>query len=201
MNENHIKRSWNYCNQYSPETTLFDTYLEERKSQNSTPNTIVHRSPADLKSELSFAMKNLQEADWERKSMMQFERLEFRKNLLKVINKDLVSNKEIIKQVIRNSLLGSKGEQLKKNLLVAVENSNAEKLFLIFNELGPNHTPIALYKLNGQSAQKLYGPDTLPQGLNESDIRFSLKFDSISSKFKVIKSKNFSDDLDAIILR
>jgi hypothetical protein len=201
MNENQSKSPWSYCSQYSPETTVFDTYLEERKSQNSTPNTIVHRSPSDLKSEMFFTMKNLEETYQELKIIQQFQKFEFRKNLLKVINKDQLSNKSIIKQVIRTTLTGPKSETLRKKLLTVVENSYSFRFFLVFNELGQNHLPIAVYRVSSLSAVRLFGPESLPENLSETDIRFSLKFDSSTNKFKVIKSKSFNEELDAIILR
>lgn len=200
MRNSPMKTPWTFCSQYSPETTIFDTYLEERKSQTSSPNTIIHRSP-DLKSELFHTMKSLQEEISELKSIKQFQKYEFRKNLLKLLNKEQVSNKNVIKQVIRTILVSGKHDILRKKLLNAIDGSDREKFFLVFNELGQNHPPTALYEYNETGAHKLFGPDLLDDVLTDDSIRFSLKYDSLYNKFKVVKSKSLNDDIDAIILR
>lgn len=181
--------------------TLIGTYNEDYKSQPSSPNTIVHKSSEDLQAELFNTMKFLKDAQTESKSLKEYQKLEVRKSLLKIINKEQGSNKLILKQVIRTFLPGGKNEQFRKVLLKALENSDSTQFFLVFNELGKNNPPIGLYKLNANVALKLAGSELLPENLTDASIRFSLKFDPVFSKFKVIKSKSFSDDFDAIILR
>ena len=90
MQRKDEKQLWmHYDHQYSPETTIFDTYLEEHKSRSSTPNTIIHKSPIDLKSELLNTIETLQSVNNEEALMKQAEKYELRKNLLNLKRNNL----------------------------------------------------------------------------------------------------------------
>lgn len=183
------------------ESVVFEVCGEEHKSQPSSPNTIVHRSPVDIQSELNYTMQVLQASKTEKKTIQDFQKLEIRKNLLKLISKEQGSNKLILKQVLRKFMADNKNEPFKKLILQALESSKGKQFFLVFNELGQNTPPVGLYELNINMARKLVGSEYLPENLTDLSIRFSLKFDQVFNKFKVIKSKSFSDEFDAVILR
>lgn len=201
MKKNLVKVPLSNNIKFFPESTIFDIHNEEHKSQPSSPNTIVHKSPIDIQSELHHTMQLLQDSKTEKKTIQDFQKLEMRKNLLKIINKEQGSNKLILKQVLRKFMSDNKNESLKKLILQALENSKGKQFFLVFNELGQNNPPVGLYELNINVAQKLVGSEYLPENLTDLSIRFSLKFDQVFNKFKVIKSKSFRDEFDAIILR
>ena len=201
MKEHEDKSFWAYNRQYSPETTVFDTYLEEQKSRSSTPNTIVRKSPVDIKLELLSKMESLQGEFSEHSFVQQMKKLEFRKTLLKVLNKTDKNNRSLIKQIIRTIPSNNDNENLRQNLLKTIDSSKHEKFILIFNSLGQHRLPIGVYFYERNETVKLFGPNNLPDVLLDSFIRFTLKFDLMSNKFKVLKTKTFNDNIDAAILR
>lgn len=197
LEENTI---WVYCNhKSSPETTVFDTYLEEYRSRNSTPNSLIHKP--DIKKELEKAIEEILRLEKEIALVKQIKNFELRKNLLKVIQIDQKSNKKIVKQAITMAFTDSELNETKVKMIAEIEKSPMSRFILVVNGFGKRNPPVAVYAGEECEMQKIFGSEKFPDFICEESLRFTLKYEVATGKFKVLKTKAFVDGADAVILR
>ena len=202
MQENEEKTIWAYCKYpYSSETTVFDTYLEEQKSRNSTPNTVIQKSPTNSLADLHSTMDTLQVFNNEISLVKEIQKYQIRKNLLKSIRQNETSNRNIILHAVAHAFEKTDNQILKKSMIREIEQSSHSRFVLIVSGLGQNSPPLAVYSVDDSMGTKIFGPKELPVVISDDFLRFTLKYDYGSNKFKILKKKSLSDEIDAVILR
>ena len=202
MQENKEKTNWTYCKYpYSSETTVFDTYLEEHKSRSSTPKQTIQQSSTNLLAEIHSTMETLQIVNKEITLANEIQKYQTRKSLLKSIRQNETSNRNTILHAIAHIFSKNDDTTLKNAMIREIEQSTNSRFILIVSGLGHNILPLALYSVGDSMGTKILGPSDYPVVITDEFLRFILKYDYSSNKFKILKRKSLSGDIDAVILR